>query len=195
MAKIARRQGTILRPWILVATSVAVVAGLIAAIWHMAGPGYSGGDAGDLVLFCANGMLKPVQEICDDYEEQYGVKVHIEPDSSGGLLSKLRVAGEQADLFLAGEESIVREARRQGLVAEESCGGAAARGRGRRARQSAEDRGVQGPAPRRGPRGIPNPKLTAVGRSAERALAGGDEWTALIARSASSRPRSRWWAR
>jgi hypothetical protein len=30
-------------------------------------------------LFCAAGLLKPVEEVCAGYEEEYGGKVRIEP--------------------------------------------------------------------------------------------------------------------
>ena len=87
-------------------------------LWFSTKPAGKARRPGELVLYCATGFIKPVEEICADYEKEYGVKVHIDPDSSGALLSKLRVAPERADLFLSGEESFMREARQQKLVAE-----------------------------------------------------------------------------
>ena len=72
-------------------------------VWH---PISHPAPQGDLTLFCAAGLLKPVQEISADYEKQYGVNIKIEPDASATLLSKLRVAPDRADLFLAGEEAL-----------------------------------------------------------------------------------------
>ena len=41
----------------------------------------------EMVLYCATGLLKPVQEACEQYQKEHGVKVHIEPDNSGSLLA------------------------------------------------------------------------------------------------------------
>ena len=69
-------------------------------------------------MYCATGCLKPIQEACAGYQKEYGVHVRIEPDSSGSLLSRVRVTPDRVDLYLSGEEWFMTEARRQGLVAE-----------------------------------------------------------------------------
>ena len=93
----------------------------------------------ELVLLCAAGPLKPVQEICTEYERQYGVKVDIEADNSGRLLSRLRVAAPTGR-SLFGQRRIVhvrcpaRKARRRGPARRPS-----ARGGRRRQGESAQD--------------------------------------------------------
>jgi len=63
-------------------------------------------------------MLKPVEQIAADYQKECGTRINIEAAGSGTLLSKIRVAPNKADLFLAAEESYIREARAHRLVAE-----------------------------------------------------------------------------
>ena len=124
--------------------SLAVMAGLVALLWISSNSVGSKEQADELVLFCATGLLKPVREVCADYEKEYGVKVRIEPDSSGALLTKLRVASDRVDLYLSGEESFIRDAVKQGLVAETLPVARATRGAGRSAGQPAEDCSAEG---------------------------------------------------
>ncbi len=159
---------------------MAAIAGLVLLLWR---PELKSPHEGELVLYCAAGLLKPVEEICADYEEEYGVKVRIEPGGSGTLLSKLRVAPTAADLYLAAEESYVREARVQGLVAEilpvarQHVVIAVQRGNPLKIADVADLlRGNPAVA-------IPNPELAAVGKAAQRALAGTSQWEDLVARS------------
>jgi molybdenum ABC transporter molybdate-binding protein len=173
----------IARPWLIVIGSLAVMAGLAWALWTMATPRKAAGQRGELILYCAAGLHKPVTEICASYERQYGVKVQLETDGSGKLLSKIRVAPDRGDLFLAAEESYVRDARRFGLVAE--------------ILPVARQHVVLGVAPGNphkivgvkdllgeGIRVVlPNPELAAVGDSARRALEGSGQWEALIQQS------------
>jgi len=70
-----------------------------------------------LVLFCAAGIKPPVEAIARDYERTFGRPVQCQYAGSGTLLSNLRVA-DAGDLFLPADESYVRTAREQGLLAE-----------------------------------------------------------------------------
>ena len=99
------------------ATSLAVVAVLVLLLWA---PWRHRGVAGDqqLILYCAAGMLRPVQDIANDYQQEYGVKIQIEPGGSGKLLAKMRAAPNRGDLYLAADHSYIAKARRAGLVAE-----------------------------------------------------------------------------
>jgi len=170
------RRGFITRPWLWIGGSLAAMAVLGLALWNPMKPK---APRGDLVLFCAAGLLRPVQEICADYEKQYAVKVRIEPDASGTLLSKIRIAPDCADLFLAAEEFYVREARSQGLVAEVFPV----------ARQQLVI-GVKPGNPKKIAAvadllredvtvALPNPEAAAVGEAAKRALVLSGEWEAL----------------
>lgn len=71
-----------------------------------------------LTLSCAAGMTKPVAEILQQYEQEYGVKVEVRYAGSGELLSLLRAGGGRGDLYLAADASHIRIAQQNGLVAE-----------------------------------------------------------------------------
>lgn len=186
MARLAVRSGFTSRAWIVVGGSLAAIVALVLLLWR---PEFKTSREGDLVLYCAAGLLKPVEEICADYEEEFGVKVRIEPGGSGTLLSKLRVTPAAADLYLAAEESYVRDARAQGLVAEilpaakQHVVIAVAKGNPLEIADTADllrdNRTVV----------LPNPELAAVGKAAQRALAGNGQWEDLVARSKQARAR------
>lgn len=171
------------------------MAGLGLLVWNTGSPpspshplGRGHGGSNELVLYCAAGLLKPVRAICADYEREYGVAIRIEADGSGRLLSKIRITPDYGDLFLAGEESYVREARSRQLVAEIFPV----------ARQHVVLGVAQGnPLKIAAVKDLldgklrvvlPNPELAAVGRSVQRALADG-QWEALMeqTRKASAR--------
>ena len=188
------RKGVAARPWWLVGGSLAAIAGLVLLLWR---PERDTQPEGELVLFCAAGVLKPVQAIAAQYEAEYGTKVRIEPGGSGTLLSKLRVTPSAADLYLAAEESYVREARSLGLVAEILPVARQHVGDRREAGQPAEDRRRRRlAAERRGGRDSRIRNWRRWGRAASGRWAGPGQWDRLVrARRGSPRPRSRWWAR
>src|SRR4051794_35861133 len=70
----------------------------------------------ELVLYCAAGLAKPVEEVRQEYERKYGVRVNVTFDGSGALLGKLRSLDLPCDLFLAAEQSYIDEAVKAGLV-------------------------------------------------------------------------------
>ncbi len=183
MTETPSARGFIARPWLIVTGSLAAMAAIVFLLWKPGSPGLQEKRAQELVLYCAAGLMKPVEEVCDSYEQEYGVSVRIEPDGSGKLLSKIRVTPDRGDLFLAAEESYVREARARRLVAEIF--------------PVARQHVVLGVGPGN-PRKIaavkdllredvrvviPNPELAAVGHAARRALAGTGEWDALLAQT------------
>jgi len=183
-----RRGGFLLRPWLVTFGSLVVLAVVVLLLWRW--PGHTELPAKEgLVVYCAAGVVKPVEEVAAAYEGEYGVPVRIEPGGSGALLSKLRIAPERADLYLAAEESYLREARQKKLIAEilpvarvhvviavRNGNPLRIRGIGDLLR---EDVSVA----------IPNPELAAVGRSVQRALAGGGEWEKLSARLQVPQPK------
>lgn len=160
----------------LVGGSLAAMVVLGVLLWN---PSARSRGRQDLVLYCAAGLLKPVQEISDAYEKQYGVKVRIEPDASGPLLSKLRVAPERVDLFLAGEQSYLREARSMGLVAEilpvasQRLVVAVRAGNPKKVSEIADLLGKEVKV------ALPSPERAAVGMLAERTLAAAGQWETL----------------
>ena len=63
--------------------------------------------AKNLVLYCAAGIMKPVEDAAAEYKEEFGVSVQIEPAGSGELLNRLEIAKGRAHLYLAADSSIV----------------------------------------------------------------------------------------
>jgi molybdate transport system substrate-binding protein len=70
-----------------------------------------------IFLYCAAGVKTPVEQIAKNYEKEYNVRIDIQYGGSGTLLSNLRIA-KQGDLYLAADESYLREAEKFGLIAE-----------------------------------------------------------------------------
>ncbi len=70
-----------------------------------------------LVLYCAAGIKPPVEKLAREYEKISGVQVEIQYGGSGTLLSGLRIA-QSGDLYLAADESYLKEASKLGLIAE-----------------------------------------------------------------------------
>ncbi len=102
--------------WSIALGSLVAIAALVVLL---ADPWKRPAIAGkELVLYCAAGMNKPVEEIIHNYREAYGVTVEATIDGSGKLLSKIRAGGGQGDLFLSADRSFMRDAQKLGLVAE-----------------------------------------------------------------------------
>lgn len=78
----------------------------------------SGTSAEGLFVFCAAGLRTPVERIASEYEREYGASVQLQYGGSATLLGQLELS-EAGDLYLAGDETYVRQAREKGLVREE----------------------------------------------------------------------------
>ncbi|MHC4994508.1 MAG: substrate-binding domain-containing protein, partial [Planctomycetota bacterium] len=82
----------------LVIISLVIVAALIFLLTqNTKRPTPGDGDGSDgatqpLVLYCAAGIIQPVQAAADAYEREFGVPIQIEPGGSGKLLSQLKIA-------------------------------------------------------------------------------------------------------
>lgn len=169
--------------------------GLGLLVWNTGNPpssshplGRSNATKNELVMYCAAGLLKPVQTVSADYEREYGVAIRIEADGSGRLLSKIRITPNHGDLFLAGEEAYVREARSRQLVAEIFPVARQHVVLGVQQGNPLKIAAVKDLLDEKIRVVLPNPELTAVGKTVQRALAGG-EWDALMeqTRKASAR--------
>ena len=185
------RAGFAGRPWLIVVGSLAFMLGLGLLVWNSGDSPHHNRPASqrELVMYCAAGVLKPVQAICAAYEKEYGIAVRIEADGSGPLLSKIRITPNRGDLFLAGEESYVREARSLGLVAEVIPVARQHLVLGVQPDNPLKIASVKDLLAEKIRVVLPNPELAAVGKVAQRALASSGEWDALIeqTRKASSR--------
>ncbi|MEO1995629.1 MAG: extracellular solute-binding protein, partial [Planctomycetaceae bacterium] len=93
--------------------SLSVCAGLVFLLMpsddHVAGHE-------SLILYCAAGISKPVQEVLNRYEQEYGVSVHVQFAGSGQLLSSIKTGG--GDVYLAAAKTYLFDARKQNLVRE-----------------------------------------------------------------------------
>jgi len=178
--------GLFSKPWVWIGGGAILVVALVALLRRSP---QEAAAPGELTMFCAAGLAPPIQEVAADYEKQYGVKIQLEPDSSGALLTKLRVAGNRADLYLTGEESFITQARSQGLVAEvlpvarHHVVIAVAPGNPKKIATvgdlGREDLRIV----------LPNPDLTAIGKSAARALEGSEDWQSLLRRTKEANSR------
>jgi molybdate transport system substrate-binding protein len=189
MKRFLHCRGHIAQPWLILSGMLIAIILLVLGLRQLTHPASTAAKSNALVLLCAAGPLKPVQEICAEYERECGVKVSIEADNSGRLLSRLRIAPQSADLYLASDESFIRDAQREKLVTDampvvrQHAVVGVAKGNPRRI-HSLDDllkddvRVV-----------LPSPKLAAVAESVERALEGTGRWQALVERQRSAAAR------
>ncbi|NOZ39570.1 MAG: molybdate ABC transporter substrate-binding protein [Planctomycetes bacterium] len=71
-----------------------------------------------LLMYCAVGMRKPVEEIAKSYEKEYGVRVELQFGGSNTLLNQLEVS-KIGDLYLAADQSYLDLASEKGLTVEQ----------------------------------------------------------------------------
>src|SRR3954469_3930685 len=89
-----RRPGRFSAAWPVFLASLAVLAGLVALLsvdvtaWLA-----PRGQAPPLVVFCAAGLRKPVEEAARQYQEAHGVEVQLQYGGSETLLGQIAVSG------------------------------------------------------------------------------------------------------
>jgi molybdenum ABC transporter molybdate-binding protein len=166
--------------WSILLGSAAVVAVLV---WLLRPPAPAGDSGETLIVYCAAGMREPVQEIAAAYTAEYGVKIELEFEGSGSLLSKIRGAPDRGHLFLAADASYIEEARRFDLVAEAlpiaTLTPVLAVPRG-------NPKQVRGLADLLRPEvkvATANPKLASIGKTVETVLTKTGDWEKLAARA------------
>ncbi|MCZ7647122.1 MAG: molybdate ABC transporter substrate-binding protein [Planctomycetota bacterium] len=101
----------------LALASVAAAGLLVVLLWNPWK--HSGSHGGNLTFYCAAGMTKPVQDVVQEYQREYGVTVQVEFGGSGKLLNTLKTVPDRGDLFLAADETYLELARKDGLAAED----------------------------------------------------------------------------
>ena len=76
----------------------------------------------DLIVYCAAGIRKPVEEAAIAFQKEFGVKITLDYDSSGALEGKLQLDRDsnksRADLYIPADLSFANRAREKGLTAE-----------------------------------------------------------------------------
>jgi len=55
-----------------------------------------------LIVYCAAGMIGPMQETADRYRDEYGIIVQIEPGGSGKLLAQIRITRGRDHIYPGG---------------------------------------------------------------------------------------------
>lgn len=104
--------------WLVFLASLAVLAGLVALLsiditgWLTPRP-----TARPLVVFCAAGLRKPVEQAARDYQAAQGVEVQLQYGGSETLLGQIAVAG-RADLYIPADDGYVAVGRDRGLLDE-----------------------------------------------------------------------------
>jgi molybdenum ABC transporter molybdate-binding protein len=115
MRRTRGRIALVTNAWLVCGASLTAVTALTLLLWN---PQPKAERPRELVLYCAAGLIQPVEAIRQEYEQAHGVKIQVEPDGSGKLLSKLRVVADRGDLFLAADSSYIDLAHKEGLIAE-----------------------------------------------------------------------------
>ena len=92
-------------PWLVLAGSVALVAGLGALLlWK---------DPGErtepLIIQCAAALREPMEEIIPLFEQQKGIPIEVRYGESASILTNLRVT-KQGDIFLPADDSYIADA-------------------------------------------------------------------------------------
>ena len=103
--------------WIRVSVGSLIIIGVFSYLLSTLSNDYWGDDANTLVVYCAQGIMPPVEDAAEDYEREYGVRIRLEGGSSGMLEGKLRLT-DDADLYIPADVSFVERARAASLLAE-----------------------------------------------------------------------------
>lgn len=108
------RTGQVNSSVLLAAASIVVASGLLW--WLFAERSLK--HASELHVYCAAGVLKAVEPGAASYEKEFGVKIRLDPASSGALLAKLQIA-PKADLYIPADDSFIRLAHSKDLIRED----------------------------------------------------------------------------
>jgi molybdate transport system substrate-binding protein len=162
---------------------ILLLAAAAAAIWVTFKPRHEG--SGNLMVFCAAGMKKPVAEIAKDYQKETGTEVRLQYGGTGTLLSQLKIT-QQGDLFIAADDGALADAKKLGVTREEfplvkqQPVLAVAKGNPKHIGSLAD---VLKPGIKLA---LPNPEAASIGKVTKKLL--GSEWDALAAKAAVMKP-------
>lgn len=68
-----------------------------------------------LVIFAAAGAKPAVDETCQEFEEQYGIKVEVNYGGGGEVLSRMTL-GRTGDVYIAPEQRFMETAKEKGVI-------------------------------------------------------------------------------
>lgn len=109
-----RRRGRI-NPLYALLLSAGCLVALLAVLLHRGGPS----NTGDLTMYTAAGMKPAVEDVVEQYEKEFGVKVTLQYGGSNTLLSQLKTDRYSTpDLYLAADQYYLDQAVADGLAAE-----------------------------------------------------------------------------
>ncbi len=74
-------------------------------------------SAADLRIFAGAGLMKPLEELRQNFEQQHGVTIEAHYGSSGEIFGML-AAGQNCDVFIPGAEKYTMDAVRNGWIDE-----------------------------------------------------------------------------
>ena len=138
-----------------------------------------------LMVFCAAGMKKPVEEIAAAYQKETGTEIRLQFGGTGTLLSQLKIA-RQGDLFIAADDGALADAKKLEVTREEfplvkqKPVLAVAKGNPKHIDSMAV---VKQPEIKLA---LANPEAASIGRVTKKLL--GAEWDALAAKAAVMKP-------
>lgn len=99
----------------LLIASVAVVAVLVGLLmWNPFAPPVGGGE---LIVYCAAGVLPPVKEATEQFEKEVGIKVRFMHGNSGSLQVQIRNA-HKGDVYIPADITFVQQLRDEGVAKE-----------------------------------------------------------------------------
>ena len=112
-----RRNGKMNILWTFILASAAIVTVLVGML--VFGRPEAGVPADKLVIYCAAGVLPPLERIAAEYETEYQTEIEIKFGGSGSLLAQIEVDKfSEADLYIAGDDYYTELACQKGLAAE-----------------------------------------------------------------------------
>lgn len=185
---------------VVVVASVLALGGLIAALYWLpagigsrscastrstTGPAAAGG--GELLVYCAAAIRKPVEAAAAQYERDVGVRIQLQFGGSQTLLANAKLANA-GDLYIPADDGYLDLARNEGLLAESAP---LATMRPTLAVKIGNPRGIRSLDDATGESvriGLADPKAAAIGRVARDTLMAAGKWDAVERRVVVTKP-------
>lgn len=102
------------KPQVIILVLLAVLGGLAYLLTQYEKS--TDNTAEELTVHCAAGLQKPIREVAEAYEKEFGTKVRLNFAGSGVLESQLQIAG--GDVFIPADDYYIESARSKGVVDE-----------------------------------------------------------------------------
>lgn len=163
--------------------AVLCLGAVAGGLWVVLKPSKSRG--GSVMVFCAAGLKKPVEEIAAAYQKETGVEVRLQYGGTGTLLSQIKVT-QQGDLLIAADDGALADAKKMDVTREEVrlvrqrpvLAVATGNPKQLTSLTALKQDGIK--------LALPNPEAASIGRVTQKLL--GAEWDALAAKAAVMKP-------